>query len=69
MGFNTPGLGLRTLEHFGDQRSNWRALGSGEGHVGKERVALERFHHRDHTIVATDAQVIALGHVMGENYT
>jgi hypothetical protein len=36
--------------------------------VGKEWVALERFHYRDHAIVAANAQVIALGNVVGENY-
>jgi hypothetical protein len=37
--------------------------------MGKKWVAFERFHHRDHAIVAAHAQVIALGNVMGENYT
>jgi hypothetical protein len=37
--------------------------------MGKEWVALERFHHCDHAIVAANAQVIALGNVVGENYT
>jgi hypothetical protein len=69
MGCNTPELGLRTFEHFSDQSGNWRALRSSEGHVSKERVALERLDHCDHAVMATDAQIVALGHVMGENYT
>ena len=33
----------RILEHFGDQRGNWRALRAGQGDVGEEWVPLERF--------------------------
>jgi hypothetical protein len=33
--------------------------------MGEERVAFERFHYRDHAIVATDPQVIALGDIVG----
>jgi hypothetical protein len=37
--------------------------------VGEEWMAFECFHHRYHAIMAANAQVIALGNVMGENYT
>jgi hypothetical protein len=33
--------------------------------MGKERVPLEGFYDRDHAIVATDAQVIALCDIVG----
>jgi hypothetical protein len=35
--------------------------------VGKERVALESFDYRDDSIVATNAQVIALGYIVGQH--
>ena len=35
--------------------------------MGEERVSLERFHHGDDAIVATDPQVVALGDVVGEH--
>jgi hypothetical protein len=37
--------------------------------VGKEWVALERFNDGDDSIVATDPQVIALGDVVGQDYS
>ena len=37
--------------------------------MGEERVALERFDHGDDAIVAANAQVIALGNVVGQNYS
>jgi hypothetical protein len=37
--------------------------------VGEEWVALERFDHGDDAIVAANAQVIALGNVVGQNYS
>ena len=36
--------------------------------MGEERVALERFDHGDDAIVAANAQVIALGNVVGQDY-
>jgi hypothetical protein len=35
--------------------------------MGEERVALERFDHRYHAIVAPNPQVIALGNVVGQD--
>lgn len=55
------------LEHLGDQCGNWRALRPGQGDVGKERMALEGFNDGDDSIMATDAQVIALGNVVGQD--
>ena len=33
--------------------------------MGEERMPLEGLDHRDHTIMATDPEVVALGDVMG----
>jgi hypothetical protein len=35
--------------------------------MGEERMALERFNDSDDAIVATNAQVIALGNVVGQD--
>ena len=35
--------------------------------MGEERVTFEGFHHGDHTIVATNSQVIALGDIVGHD--
>jgi hypothetical protein len=35
--------------------------------VGKERVALERLNHGNHTIMAANPKVVPLGDVMGED--
>jgi hypothetical protein len=59
------GLTDWTFEHLGDQSCDWRALASGQGHVGKEWVTFEGFHDRDHAIVATHPQVIALSDIVG----
>jgi hypothetical protein len=37
--------------------------------VSKERVALERFNDSHDSIMATYSQVIALGNVMGQDYS
>ena len=55
------------LKEFGDQSGDLGALGSGQGDMGKEWVALQGFDNSDHAVVATDAEVVALGNVMGED--
>jgi hypothetical protein len=35
--------------------------------MGKERMALQGFDHRDNSIMATDPQVVSLGNIVGQN--
>ena len=35
--------------------------------MGKERVALEGLNHCHNAVMATDSQVIALGHIVGHH--
>jgi hypothetical protein len=37
--------------------------------VGKERVAFESFNDCNDTVMATDAQVIALGNIVGQDHS
>ena len=60
-------LGDRPFEHLGNQGGDRRALASGQGHVGEERMAFEGFNDRNDAIVAPDAQVVALGDVVGQH--
>jgi hypothetical protein len=36
--------------------------------MGKERMALERFHHCYDAIMAANPQIIPLGDIMGEHH-
>ena len=62
-------LGNRAFEQLGDQGGDRRALAASQGDVGKERVALKRFNDGDHAIMAADPQVIALGDIVGQDYS
>ena len=57
----------QALEHLRDERRDGAALRAGEGDVAEERVALERLDDRRDTVVAADAQVVALGDVVLPN--
>jgi hypothetical protein len=35
--------------------------------MGEEWMTLQGFNHSDHTIMATDPQIISLGDVMGQD--
>jgi hypothetical protein len=35
--------------------------------MGKERMALQSFHDRDNSVMATDPQVVALGNIVGQD--
>jgi hypothetical protein len=54
-----------TFEHFSDKGGNGRALASGQSDMGKERMTLQSFDHRDYTVMATDPQVVSLGNIVG----
>ena len=60
-------LGDRSFKHLGDQGGDRRALGPGQGHVGKERVTFESFDDCDDSVMAANAQVIALGDIVGQH--
>ena len=61
--------GAWPLQQFGDKGGDRRSLTSGQGDVGKEWVAFEGFDNGDHTIMAADSQVIALGNIVGHDYS
>jgi hypothetical protein len=52
------------FQHFSNEGGNLRALTSGQGDVGKERMALQGFNNSNHTIMAANPQVIPLGNIM-----
>jgi hypothetical protein len=54
----------RLLEHLSHQCSDLRALTSGQGDVGKEWVALQRFNYSDYAIMSADSKVISLRYIM-----
>ena len=56
------------LQHLGHQGGDGRPLGPRQGHVREERVALELVDHGDDAVVASDAQVVALGDVVGQDH-
>jgi hypothetical protein len=33
--------------------------------MGKERMALQSFNHRDNSVMATDPKVVSLGNIVG----
>ena len=59
--------GSGPVEHLGHERGHRAALGPGQRDVAEQRVPLQRLDDRDDAIVAPDAQVVALGDVVGED--
>ena len=55
------------LQHFGDQRGDRRTLAAHQGD-GRTAGGLELFDDRGDAVMAADAQVVALGDVMGEHH-
>ena len=58
---------LQALQQVGHESRDGAALAAGQGHVGKERMPLERLDDRGNTVVPADSKVVTLGHVMGED--
>ena len=52
------------FQHFSNEGGYLRALTSGQGDVGKERMTLQGFNNRNHAIMAANPQVIPLGNIM-----
>src|SRR5205814_1958459 len=63
-GSRSGGHVLRQLGHQGGGRG---ALGAGQRDVGEERVSLELLDHGDDSVVPADAEVVALGDVVGQH--
>jgi len=59
--------GAWALQHFGHKGGDRRALASGQGDVGKERMTFEGFDDSDDTVMAANSQVIALGNIVGHD--
>ena len=59
---HSSGTSSNRSRRGGDRRTPERVRVTGE-----QRVALQPLHHCDHAVVPTDAQVVALGHVVGEH--
>ena len=57
------------FQHLRDQSGDRRSLGASQGDVGKERMALERLDDGDDAIMAPHSKVVALGDVVGEDYS
>ncbi len=55
------------FEKLGDQGCDLRALRPSQGDVGKERVALKGFNNCHNSVMATNAEVVSLCDVMGQN--
>src|SRR5260221_10579857 len=55
-----------SVEQLSDQRGDRTSLGPRERDVAEERMSPQRVDHRRDAIVAPDAQVVALRHVVGE---
>jgi hypothetical protein len=51
------------------QSCDLRALRAGQSHMGEEWMALKGFHHSNNAIMATNPQVISLGHIMSEHHS
>ena len=60
-------LDLQVLEHLGNQGGDRRAFRPSQRHMGEQRVPLESLDDGGHAVVPADAQVVALGDVMGED--
>ncbi len=68
--FCSPAEGLasrRAFQHFSHKSCDRRALASGQGDMGEERVALQSFDHGDNSIMATDPEVVSLGNIVGQD--
>ena len=68
--FCSPTEGLasrRAFQHIGDQSCDRRALASGQGDMGEERMALQGFDHGDDSIMAADPKVVSLGNIVGQD--
>ena len=57
----------RTVEQLGDEGGDRAALAPGQRDVAEQRVAPQRVDHRGDAVVAADAEVVALGDVVGEH--
>jgi hypothetical protein len=61
-------LGIEgTVEQFGDDGSDFTALGSSQRDMAKNRVTAQGLDHRDDSVVSADAQVVALGDIVSEH--
>jgi hypothetical protein len=55
------------LKKLSYQGCDLGSLAAGQGDVGKERMALKRLNHCNHTIMAANSKVVPLGDIMGED--
>ena len=61
-------LGIEgAVEQFGDDGSDFTALGASQRDMTKNRVTPEGLDHGDDSVVSAHAQVVALGDIVGEN--
>jgi hypothetical protein len=56
-----------SFEQFRDQGRDGRAFGAGQGDVAEERVSFQGFDDGGDPVMAADAEVVALGDVVGED--
>ena len=57
------------FQHLSNQGCDRRALGSGQGYVGKEGMSLEGFDYGDDTVMTAHSQVISLGNIVGQDHS
>jgi hypothetical protein len=55
------------FQHLCNQGCDGRALRSGQGYVGKERMSLKGFDYGDDTVMTAHSQVISLGNIVSQD--
>ena len=61
-------LEVQPLQHVRDKRRHRGTLGAFKRHVRKQVMTLERLDDRSDAVVPAHAQVVALGHVVGQHH-